>query len=134
MMDIRPIRTDADYNWAVQEIEQYFNNEPEPMTPEADRFDVLTALINAYDDAHHSISAPDPVEVIHLYMDQNGLKQADLGRVIGSQSRASEVLNKQRALSIAMITRIRAAWGVSADLLVSDEAPVSRRAPEYQAA
>lgn len=128
MMDIRPIRTDADYDWAVQEIEQYFDNEPAPMTPEAERFDVLTALINAYDSVHHPIAASDPIEVIRLYMEQNDLKQADLGRVIGSQSRASEVLNKQRALSVAMIMRIRAVWGLSADLLISTEGSASRTA------
>ncbi|MBR0560033.1 helix-turn-helix domain-containing protein [Neokomagataea anthophila] len=128
MMDIRPIRTNADYDWAVQEIEQYFDNEPAPMTPEAERFDVLTALINAYDSVHHPIAASDPVEVIRLYMEQNDLKQADFGRVIGSQSRASEVLNKQRALSTSMIARIRAAWGISADLLVGVESAASRAA------
>lgn len=118
MMDIRPIRTDADYDWAVKEIEQYFDTEPVPGTPEADRFAVLTTLINAYDREHHAVPVAEPVDVLRFYMEQNGLKQADFGRVIGSQPRASEVLNEQRALSVAMIDRIRAAWGISADLLI----------------
>lgn len=122
MMDIRPIRTDADYEWALKEIEPYFDHEPARGTPEADRFDVLATLIGAYEERVHRIRAPSPLEVLRFHMDQNGLTQADLAHVIGSRSRASEVMGGRRSLSLAMIAAIRAAWKIPADLLMS--APV----------
>jgi HTH-type transcriptional regulator/antitoxin HigA len=118
MMDIRPIRTEADYNWALQEIESYFEREPESGSPEADRFDVLAALIEAYERRHHAIENAPPVEVVRLYMEQNGLSQADLARVLDSRSRASEFLAGRRDLSLAMVNAIRNAWGIPADLLI----------------
>lgn len=121
-MDIRPIRTEADYDWALQEIGPYFEKEPLPGTPEADRFDVLAALIESYERQHHAITAADPVAVVRLYMEQNGLGQADLATVLGSRSRASEFLSGQRGLSLALIGAIRAAWGIPADLLIAREA------------
>lgn len=118
MMDIRPIRTDADHEWALAEIEQYFRTEPEPGTPAADRFDVLATLIEAYERAHYPIEAPAPVDVLRFHMEQNGLGQTDLAKVLGSRPRASEVLAGRRDLSLSMIAAIRAAWGIPADLLV----------------
>ncbi|CCT60370.1 helix-turn-helix domain-containing protein [Acetobacter pasteurianus] len=118
LMDIRPIRDDADYEWALKEIELYFDDEPTRGTPEADRFEVLAALIGAYEERVYPIPAPSPQDVLRFYMDQNGLTQADLAHVIGSRSRASEVMTGRRSLSLAMITAIRAAWKIPADLLV----------------
>ncbi|PYD60107.1 XRE family transcriptional regulator [Novacetimonas maltaceti] len=117
-MDIRPIRDDADYEWALKEIEQYFDHEPVRGTPEADRFEVLAALIGAYEERVYPIPDPSPLDVLRFHMDQNGLTQADLARVIGSRSRASEIMTGRRSLSLAMITAIRAAWKIPADLLV----------------
>ncbi|MBB2159731.1 XRE family transcriptional regulator [Gluconacetobacter sacchari] len=117
-MDIRPIRTDADHEWALAEIEQYFHAEPAPGTPEADRFDVLATLIEAYENQHYPIEAPDPVDVLRFYMEQNRLGQADLAQVLGSRPRASEVLAGRRDLSLSMIAAVRAAWGIPADLLI----------------
>ncbi|GAB0116386.1 helix-turn-helix domain-containing protein [Acidisoma sp. 7E03] len=118
-MDVRPIRTEADYEWALQEISPYFDTEPQPGTPEADRFDVLAALIEGYERQHHAISAPEPVAVVRFYMEQNGLGQADLAAVLGSRSRASEFLSGRRGLSLTMIGAIRAAWGIPADFLIA---------------
>ncbi|GBQ32294.1 helix-turn-helix domain-containing protein [Gluconacetobacter azotocaptans] len=118
MMDIRPIRTDADHEWALKEIERYFENEPSPGSPDGDRFDVLATLIEAYERAHFPIEAPAPIDVLRFYMEQNGLAQADLAQVLGSRPRASEVLAGRRDLSLTMIAAIRAAWGIPADLLV----------------
>ncbi|KAB8125385.1 helix-turn-helix domain-containing protein [Komagataeibacter medellinensis] len=117
-MDIRPIRDDADYEWALKEIKQYFDNEPARGTPEADRFDVLSALIGAYEGRVYPMPASSPADVLRFYMDQNGLTQADLARVIGSRSRASEIMSGSRSLSLAMIAAIRNAWRIPADLLV----------------
>ncbi|WP_257997541.1 helix-turn-helix domain-containing protein [Komagataeibacter saccharivorans] len=118
LMDIRPIRDDADYEWALKEIEQYFDNEPARGTPEADRFDVLAALIGAYEERVYPIPPASPLDVLRFHMGQNGLTQTDLARVIGSRSRASEIMCGRRSLSLAMIAAIRNAWKIPADLLV----------------
>lgn len=118
MMDIRPIRTEADHEWALKEIERYFDVEPTPGSPEGDRFDVLATLIEAYERQHFPIEAPEPAAVLRFYMDQNGLGQTDLAQVLGSRPRASEILAGRRDLSLTMISAIRAAWGIPADLLV----------------
>lgn len=126
MMDIRPIRNTEDYDWAVAEIEQYFENEPDPGTPEADRFDVLTTLIAAYDDQHYRIDPIPPVEVLRSHMRRRGLKQADLSQVLGSRSRATEVLKGSRNLSRNMIAALSEQWGIPAQrLLLSPKAVVA---------
>jgi len=117
-MDIRAVRNEEDYDWALAEIEGYFDHEPEKGSAEAERFDVLAALIAAYEQQHWTIEAPDPVAALSAYMEMRGLKQADLAAVLGSHSRASEVLNRRRALSIEMVHRINTAWHVPADILV----------------
>ncbi|ABL68379.1 helix-turn-helix domain-containing protein [Paracoccus denitrificans] len=117
-MDVRPIRTEADYQWALAEIAPYFDNQPEPGTPEADRFDVLADLIEAYEDRHHPIPEADPVDLLKAHMEATGRTQADLGRLLGSTPRASEVVNRKRALTVAMIHKISTEWGLPADCLV----------------
>lgn len=119
MMDIRPIRTDADLAWAIGEIAAYFDNQPAPGTPEADRFDVLADLIEAYEDRHHPIPRAEPIALLRAHMEMTGRTQADLARLLGSAPRASEVLNRKRALTVDMIHRISTAWGVPADALVA---------------
>lgn len=118
-MDVKPIRNDADLDWALAEVEQYFDSPPTPGTPEADRFDVLTDLIEAYENKHYPIDAPDPVEMIREYMAMRGLKQADLGKLIGGKSRASEVMNRKRRLTLPMIQRINRAWRIPAEPLIA---------------
>ena len=118
-MDVKPIRSDADLNWALAEVEQYFDTPPAPGTPEADRFDVLTDLIEAFEDKHYPIGAPDPVEMIRGYMIMRGFKQADLGEVIGGKSRASEVMNRKRRLTLPMIQRINSVWKIPAEPLIA---------------
>ena len=117
-MDIRPIRTEADYDWALAEIAQYFAQEPEPGSPEADRFDVLAALIQAYETQHWAIDTPDPVAAIHHWMDLHGYQQTDLALIMGSRSRASELLNRKRPLTLAMAYRLHEAWKIPAEILI----------------
>jgi HTH-type transcriptional regulator/antitoxin HigA len=109
MDDIRPIRTEADYEWALAEIARYFDDQPEPGSPEADRFDVLATLIEAYENRHYPISTPDPVAAIAGHMEMRGLDQSDLAKVLGSRSRASEVLNRKRHLTLDMVHRLNTA-------------------------
>lgn len=118
MENIRAIRNDDDLAWAIAEVEQYFVNEPDPGTPEADRFDVLSVLIEAYEDEHYPIDAPEPIEFLKAHMAMLGRKQSDLAKLFGSTPRASEVLNKKRALTVDMIHRLHKEWGIPSDRLV----------------
>jgi len=118
MKNIRAIRTEADYDWALAEIEKYFLKEPEPDTPAAERFDVLAALIEAYEAKYWPIEPADPIEAIRYKMDVAGLKQSDLAELLGSASRASEILNRKRALTIDMVFKISRAWRIPAESLV----------------
>jgi len=117
-MDIRPIRTEADYDWALKEVQQYFENEPEPGTAAADRFDVLSALIETYEAKEWPIELPDPVAAIREAMERMSFKPADLGRLIGSRSRASEILNRQRALTMNQAWVLHREWHIPAEVLL----------------
>ena len=110
MENIRPIRSDDDLAWALKEIEVYFDREPAPGSADDDRFAVLAALIAAYEAENYPIEPMDPVDMIATYLQEHQLTSADLGRVIGSRSRASEILNRQRALNLPMINKIADAW------------------------
>jgi HTH-type transcriptional regulator/antitoxin HigA len=118
MKNIRALRSEADYDWALSEIENYFVNEPEPGSKAAERFDVLSALIEVYESRHWPIEAVDPVEAIQYKMEVAGLKQSDLATLLGSASRASEILSRKRALTTDMIYKISHQWGIPADSLV----------------
>lgn len=117
-MDIRPLRTEADYDWALAEIEQYFTHQPPPGTPRAERFDVLAALIENYEAKYWSIEAPDPVEAIRSRMEQSGYTQADLAKLLGSRSRASEILARRRSLTMAQAYRLHREWHIPAEALI----------------
>ena len=117
-MDIRPINSEADYDWALQQIERYFDNEPASGTPEAARFDVLAALIEHYEARHWPIEAPDPVDAIRFRMEQAGYTQADLAAVLGSRSRASEILSRRRGLTMDQAFRLYREWHIPAEALI----------------
>ncbi len=115
---LRPIRTEADYDAALKEIERYFEREPKRGTPEADRFDLLAALIDAYERERWPVGPPDPIAAIRYRMEQAGYRQADLAKIIGSRSRASEIMNRKRHLTLEMVWRLSRAWGIPAEALV----------------
>jgi len=117
-MDIRPIHNEEDYNWALREIERYFENEPAKGTEEAARFDVLSTLIGAYEDKHWPVESVDPIDAIREVMEQRHLKQADLGAVLGSRSRASELLSRKRALTMEQAWKLHQAWHIPAEVLL----------------
>ncbi len=118
MKNIRAIRSEADYDWALAEIEKYFLNEPEPRTLEADRFDVLSILIESYEAEYWPIEPADPVEAIRYKMEVTGLSQKDLAKLLGSAPRASEILHRKRALTTEMIYKLSRQWGIPSDSLV----------------
>jgi HTH-type transcriptional regulator / antitoxin HigA len=115
-MEIRPIRTESEYQAALTAIERLF--EAAPGTPEADRLEVLTTLIEAYEEQHFHLPAPDPVEAIRYCMEARGLSHRDLEPYLGSRARVAEVLNRKRPLSLAMIRRLHAGLGISTDVLI----------------
>lgn len=117
-MDVRPIRTEADLAWALAEVERYFDDPPARGTAEADRFDVLSTLIAAYEDAAFAIPVANPIDVLRFAIDDMGRSQAELGILLGSRSRASEVVSGKRPLTLPMIAKISEAWKIPADALV----------------
>jgi HTH-type transcriptional regulator/antitoxin HigA len=117
-MDVRPINTETDYDWALKEIEQYFDHEPPLGTPEAARFDVLSTLIEAYEDEHWRIEAPDPVAAIQETMERLSLTQSDLGQLFGSRSRASEILHRKRPLTMRQAWLLHREWKIPAETLL----------------
>lgn len=124
-MDIRPIRTEADLTWALKEVEPYLASEPEPGTPEGDRFSVLVDLIKVYETKHHPIPAAAPVDVLKFVMEQRGYRQGDLAKLFGSHPRASEILSGARPLTLEMIGLLSREWRIPADLLVPQRATVT---------
>jgi HTH-type transcriptional regulator/antitoxin HigA len=121
--DIRPIRTDADYKEALGEMAELWGAKAN--TPEGDRLDVLATLVDAYEGERDPMDPPDPIEAIKFRMEQEGLSRRDLAGIIGTRTRIAEVLNRKRGLSIAMIRRLHARLGISADILIR---PTRRKA------
>ncbi len=122
-MSIRPIRTDIDHAVALAEVERLWGA-PEG-TPEAERLEVLVTLVHAFENEHHVIDPPDPIEAILFRLEQQGLTRKELEPMIGSRARVSEVLSRKRPLTLAMIRRLRRGLGISADVLVGDERRVA---------
>ncbi len=116
-MDIKPIKTERDYQAALTEIERLMGAEPN--TPEGDKLDVLTTLVEAYEEKHYPIAPPDPIEAILHEMESQGLTRKDLERYIGSRARVSEILNRKRSLSLEMIRNLQKGLGISAEILIN---------------
>lgn len=117
-MDIRPIRTQADYRATMREISAYFDNEPNPGTPDGDRFDILLTLAEAYETRHFPVDLPDPVEAIKFRMEQGDLTPKDLEPMIGRMNRVYEILNRKRPLTLAMIRKLHTGLGIPAESLI----------------
>lgn len=114
---IRPIRGEVDYRAALAEIEALFDSAPD--TAEADRMEVLTILVEDYETRHHALPEIDPVSYLDFAMRAQGRSQADLAQLLGSRSRASEILHRKRALTSEMIDRIASAWSLPPALLAA---------------
>jgi len=115
-MKIKPIKTDADYESALKEVEHLFN--VKPGTSEADHLEILTTLIESYEEKNYSIPLPDPIETILYYMESRGLSRHDLEPLIGSRARVSEVINRKRPLTMEMIRNLNKSLGISAEVLI----------------
>jgi len=116
---IRPLRSEADYDAALEEIERYFENEPKPGTPEADRFDLLALIIEDYERKHWPIDPPEAIDAIRYRMEMGGYTQGDLGRLLGSRQRASDILTRKRPLTMRMAWKLHREWGIPAEALIA---------------
>jgi HTH-type transcriptional regulator/antitoxin HigA len=133
-MDVRPIETQADYDWALAEIEQYFDAEPAHGSLEAARFSVLATLIGAYEDKHYPIEDLDPIDAIREVMREKGYRQTDLAKLIGSRSRASEILSRKRPLTMEQAWKLHQAWRIPAEVLLRPSASPASAAADPGAA
>jgi len=115
-MDIKPIRTKADYRAALKAVESLMG--AKARSPEGDRLDVLVTLIEGYERQHFPMDLPDAVEAIKFRMEQQGLTPKDLEPLIGRSNRVYEVLNRKRGLTLAMIQKLHAGLGIPAESLL----------------
>jgi HTH-type transcriptional regulator / antitoxin HigA len=115
-MEIKPIKNEADYQAVLEEIERLFDAGPD--TPEGDRLDVLTTLVEAYEEKHYNIPMPDPIEAILYHIESRGLSRRDLEPYIGSRARVSEVLNRKRPLTMEMIRNLHGGLAIPAEVLI----------------
>jgi len=115
-MDIKPIKTNADYRAALKEIETLMMSEAD--SPEGEKLDVLVTLVEAYEAKHFPLDLPDPVEAIKFEMERSGLTVKDLEPMIGKSNRVYEILNHKRTLTLKMIWKLHEGLGIPAESLI----------------
>jgi len=115
-MNIRPIKTVEDYEKALERLEDVFDAKAN--SKEGDELEILSILIDSYENEHYQIDLPDPIEAIKFRMEQMGLSQNDLAEVIGLKSRASEILSRKRKLSLTMIRQLHETMNIPTDVLI----------------
>lgn len=117
-MEIKPIKTEADYRSALKRLEAIFD--APVWSSESDEADILAMLIENYENKHFPIEAPDPIEAIKIRMEQLSLKQIDLADAMGGSNRVSEILNRKRKLTLEMVRNLTAKLNLSAEVLIQD--------------
>ena len=117
-MEIRLIKTDEDYQSALNRLDEIFDARTD--SAESDEADILALLIEEYENKYYPIEAPDPIEAIKVRMEEMQLKQKDIAEVLGGKNRASEILNRKRKLTVDMIRNLAVRLNLSASLLVKD--------------
>ncbi len=117
-MDLKPIKTEADYRAALKRLEEIFDAKLD--TPESDELDILGLMVDDYENKHYPIDAPDPIDAIKIRMEEMDIKQVDLISEIGGKSRVSEILNRKRRLTVDMIRKLATRLNLSANLLIKD--------------
>lgn len=113
---IKPIKTKKDYQSALKRLEMIFD--AKAGTNEGDEAEILSILIDNYESKHFPIPSADPIEAIKFRMEQEGYTQSDLANVIGLKSRASEILNRKRKLTLEMIRNLHEQWKIPTDILM----------------
>lgn len=117
-MKISPIRNEEDYQKALERLENIFD--AKRRTEEGDELEILSILIDRYENEHFPIGMPDPIEAIKFRMEQMGMNQNDLAEVVGFKSRVSEILNKKRKLTLNMIRKLNTNLHIPTEVLVQD--------------
>lgn len=117
-MNIYPLKTEEDYDRALDRINEIWGAEPNSL--EADELEIWVTLVEAYEEIHNPIGPPDPIEAIKYRMEQQAMEPADLVPFLGSKSRVSEILNRKRKLTIDMIRKLHTGLGISLETLVQD--------------
>lgn len=116
-MNIKPVKSEQDYQNALQRIEELWGASKD--SPEGDELDLLVTLVESYEMKHYPIAPPDPVDAIKFRMEQMGMTKADMVKYLGSQSRVSEILNRKRSLSLKMIKSLYKDLKIPADVLLA---------------
>ena len=116
-MEIRPIKTEKDYDKALERLELIFDASPD--SKEGDEAEILSLLIENYENKYYPIESPDPIEAIKIRMEEMNMKQKDLIGIIGGKSRVSEILNKKKRLTVEMIRKLERILHISASVLVN---------------
>ena len=117
-MTVRPIKTKKDYQNALSRLETIFD--AKPGSAQGDELEVLGILIDKYEKEHYPIDFPDPIEAIKFRMEQMGYSQSDLANVVGLKSRASEILNRKRKLTLDMIRNLHDTLNIPTDVLIQN--------------
>ncbi len=115
-MNIKPVKTEQDYQFALERLEEIFDAKPN--SKEGDELEILSILIEKYESKHFPIEMPDPIEAIKFRMDQLGMKQKDLAEAVGFNSRVSEILNKKRKLTIEMVRSLSEKLRIPTEVLI----------------
>ena len=116
-MEIRPIKTEQDYNDSIKRIESLWGAKKD--TPQGDELDLLVTLVESYEMKHYPIAPPDPVDAIKFRMEQMDMTKADMIKYLGSQSRVSEVLNRKRKLTLSMVKSLYKGLRIPAEILLA---------------
>lgn len=117
-MDINLIKTEKDYNQALERLELIFKKKK--VSPEGDELELLGILIEQYENEYFPIDLPDPIEAIKFRMEQMGYNQNDLAKIVGFKSRASEILNRKRKLSLEMIRQLHTSLNIPTEVLIQN--------------
>ena len=115
-MKISPVKTERDYEQALNRLEEIFD--ALPGTEDGDELEILSILIEKYEDGNFPVDLPDPIEAIKFRMEQLGYNQSDLAEIIGQKSRASEILNRKRKLSLSIIRKLNKKLHIPTDVLI----------------
>ena len=115
-MELRPIKTESDYQNALKQIEKLFDTEPN--SPECDYLDILTTLVEAYEQKNHPIEAPEPISAIRYYLETRGLSEQDLHIIIGTEEQTRAILSKQQPLTLDIIRSLNQNLGIPAEILI----------------
>ncbi|MCW5900540.1 MAG: transcriptional regulator [Flavobacteriales bacterium] len=119
-MKVKPIRTKKEHKAALLRIEELFDLDPKDGSPEADELELLTMVVEDYEDIHYPVPPPEPIEAIKFRLDQMGLSEKDLDKWLGSRQRRSEILNGKRKLSLSMIRTLHKHLRIPAETLIRE--------------